>query len=106
MTAREELIRDLKVYACSQATHSRLQLLLLEAIGALAEPSVRPEAALMTDVLRVIFWNTDENGDPVGAQPETQWEQGYAAGIRYVYRVMKGRGVQLPQLGEQPTEKK
>ena len=61
------------------------------------ESYVPPEAALMADVLRVIFWNTDENGDPVGAQPESQWEEGYAAGIRYVYRVMKGRGVPLPQ---------
>jgi hypothetical protein len=31
----------------------------------------------------------DENGDPVGAQPSTVWEDGYCAGVRYVYRILK-----------------
>ena len=31
----------------------------------------------------------DENGDPVGAQPSTVWENGYCAGVRYVYRILK-----------------
>ena len=34
--------------------------------------------------------NVDEDGDPVGAQPEAGWETGYCSGIRHVYRALKG----------------
>lgn len=48
------------------------------------------------EAFQVIFHNMDSNGDPIGAQPETPWETGYAAGLRYAYRVLKERGVDLP----------
>ena len=41
--------------------------------------------------------NVDEDGDPVGAQPEAGWETGYCSGIRHVYRALKGNAApQLP----------
>ena len=48
------------------------------------------------EALEVVFSHMDENGDPVGAQPETSWEQGYCDGLRYAYRVLKQHGVPLP----------
>jgi hypothetical protein len=36
MTARDELIRDLKLWACSPRVPEKAQLLILEAIGALS----------------------------------------------------------------------
>lgn len=50
----------------------------------------------LLSALEVVFSHMDENGDPVGAQPETSWEQGYCDGLRYAYRVLKQHGVPLP----------
>jgi len=47
--------------------------------------------ATIHQILEVIRYNeaVDENGDPVGVEPETQWEVGYAAGVRCIYRFLK-----------------
>ena len=50
----------------------------------------------VAEALGTVFCNMDADGDPVGAQPETDWEKGYAAGLRHVYRVLKQRGFVLP----------
>ena len=33
--------------------------------------------------------SVDDNGDPVGAKPNSDWEEGYCAGIRTVYRTLQ-----------------
>lgn len=55
--------------------------------AALEAPSARGDNA---ELLAIIRHNesVDENGDPVGAKPETKWEEGYAAGIRCLYRFL------------------
>ena len=50
----------------------------------------------LAEALDTVLCNMDANGDPVGAKPENDWEKGYAAGLRHVYRVLKGRGFNLP----------
>lgn len=45
-----------------------------------------PEEALLAQIRNECC--VDENGDPVGAQPENGWENGYAAGVRHVYRIL------------------
>lgn len=54
------------------------------------------------DILEIIRHNesVDDNGDPVGAKPETSWEVGYAAGIRCLYRFLKGIPNAAPQVSE------
>lgn len=42
----------------------------------------------------------DDNGDPVGAQPEQGWETGYCAGVRTVYRLIKQRAAPLASEAE------
>lgn len=43
------------------------------------------------DVLALIRkdCSVDDNGDPVGARPTSDWEAGLCAGIRMVYRILK-----------------
>ena len=56
----------------------------------------RAEGGALKGALAEAFCNMDENGDPVGAQPEPGWETGYAAGLRTAYRTLKAHGIPLP----------
>ena len=62
-----------------------------------------PEEQRIQEAFAAAFCNMDENGDPVGAQPEGPWETGYAAGLRTVYRTLKARGIALPSSQPQDT---
>lgn len=63
---------------------------LLEGCG--HSNSEQPAAKPLPEVFREIF-GMDENGDPVGARPETEWERGYCAGLRVAYRTLKSRSI-------------
>ena len=78
--------------AMSEDKHHALQALDTLRAALRADGGV----AKVREALETVFCNMDEHGDPVGAQPESEWEKGYAAGLRHVYRVLKGRGFDLP----------
>ncbi len=68
--------------------------------------AVKTTVVELSKALETIFHNVDENGDPIGAQPETPWEKGYCAGLRFAYRVLKSRGIALPPSTPQGSEGK
>lgn len=72
----------------------------------MAASCARPEEQRIQEAFAAAFCNMDENGDPVGAEPEGPWETGYAAGLRTVYRMLKARGITLPSSQPQNNEGK
>ena len=89
---KDELAQDALLCALDDLLSVERHAVTISTPSATAEP--------ISDVLAVIFCNMDANGDPVGAQPEPGWEEGYAAGLRYVYRRLKSSGIPLPSVSE------
>jgi hypothetical protein len=87
MTARDELIRDLKLWACSPRVPEKAQLLILEAIGALSSYVPREATPAMIGAAREIrvnlqFGNQGISGPISPFEAREIWERMYEAAIR------------------------
>jgi hypothetical protein len=76
------------------------QALKSEATKIAAEEHAYTAGTLAPDAIVIIkqcmAWigeGCDENGDSVGAQPDGPWEEGFAAGVRLCYRILKSKVV-------------
>ncbi len=78
-----QLERELAA-ASNRAWHLEAELNGARAVSATPASTIR-------QCMEWINEGNDENGDPVGAQPEPGWETGFAAGVRLCYRILKGR---------------